>query len=67
MVHTERAPRRQLFHVAPASEQPIFKKTKQNKQKTNAIKKIQSLIENQMRHERRDSAREQRIVYESDH
>ena len=62
MVHTERAPRRQLFHVAPATEQPIFK----NKTK-NAIKKIQSLIENHMRHERRDSAREQRIVYESDH
>ena len=61
MVHTERAPKRQQFHVAPARQQ-----TKSANQYTTSVginntrsKRIQSLIQN---HVRSASAREQRIA-----
>ena len=70
MVYTELAPRRQQFQVAPAVQEPksaistplpwIFK-TKTRRER------IQSLIQNHMRHERSESVREQRIaaIYKS--
>ena len=60
MVHTERAPKRQQFHVAPARQQP-----KSANQYTNSVainntrsKRIQSLIQNHVRSESAGESRE---------
>ena len=69
MVYTETALRRQQFHVAPAMQQ--LKSATSTPLPwiliIRAIKRIQSLIQNHMRHERNESAREWRIaLYKSD-
>ena len=73
MVYTELAPRRQQFHAAPAMQQPnstvstplwwVFKQ-KQNKNKNKKLryKRLQSLIQNPIQHERSETAREQRTA-----
>ena len=59
MVYTELAPRRQQFHVAPATQQPnsAVNYTISVDIKNTRYKWTQSLIQNHMRHERSESAR----------
>ena len=69
MVYTELAPRRQQFHVAPAMQQPnsAVNYAISVDIKNTRYERIQSLIQNRMRHERSESAREQRTaIYKSD-
>ena len=73
VMYTELALRQQQFHMAPATQQPngavstslwwILK----TYLKVRAKERLLSLIQNYMRHERSESAQEQRIaLYESD-
>ena len=59
MVYTELAPRRQQFHVAPATQQPnsAVNYTISVDIKNTRYKWTQSLIQNHMRHERSEFAR----------
>ena len=69
MMYTELAPRRQQFHVAPAMQQAnsAVNYTISVDIKNTRYKRTQSLIQNHVRHERTESAREQRtVLYKSD-
>ena len=57
MVYTELAPRRQQFHVA-ATIKERYQYTTSVDIKNARYERIQSLIQNNMRHERSKSARE---------
>ena len=68
MMYTEPALRRQQFHVAPAMQRPniAVKYTTSVDIKNTRYKRLQSLIQNHIRHERSESSREQRTaLYES--
>ena len=69
MVYTDLAPRRQRFHVAPATQQPntAVKYSTSVAIKNARYTRLQSFIQNHRRHKRTESARQQRIaLYKND-
>ena len=66
MVYTELAPRRQQFHMQQTTKERCQYSTSVDIKNTR-YERIQSLIQNHMRHVRSESAREQRIaLYKSE-